>query len=197
MKKRVATLLLLGALAGCGAMPMSGPAEPGEPHSLSGMSGTWYEIARFPNRAQDGRNPCEGATIRYSPQLDGTLQVTTACLDPRDGREVTAQDVARPVPAGEARLTLNWPVAGEYQVVAHDRSYRWMVIGSAQRDMLWLLARRQVLAAGPYTEAVARAREAGFDILRLRPTPQLPSEIGRRRGPEPALSREAAGRTPG
>jgi apolipoprotein D and lipocalin family protein len=48
------------------------------------------------------------------------------------------------------------------------------VVGSPNRDYLWILARTPALEAADYAAALATASASGFDVDRLVPTRQGP-----------------------
>lgn len=145
---------------------------------LDRYAGTWYEIARFPNRFQD---QCVGdVTATYRRRDDGRLDVINKC------RTATGTDdahgVARVVKgSANAKLKVRFAprflsflpfVWGDYWVLGLDESYRWAVVGAPSRDYLWILARGPSLAPAELDRAMAVARANGFDVARLRPTPQ-------------------------
>ena len=60
---------------------------------LNRYTGTWYEIASYPQRFQEG---CTGTTATYTLQEDGTISVLNRCRrDSLEGPEVTANGRAR------------------------------------------------------------------------------------------------------
>jgi apolipoprotein D and lipocalin family protein len=166
--------LLLGA---CAATPPRPAPQTVAAVDLQRYAGTWYEIARFPNSFQDGRGRrCVATTAEYALRPDGQVGVTNRCLDAGDGnRETVATGTAYAVTgSGNARLRVSffWPFYGDYWVIGLDPGYRWAVVGSPDRDFLWVLSRRPELSAGDYAQAVGIAAAQGFDVGRLQPTPQ-------------------------
>jgi apolipoprotein D and lipocalin family protein len=57
-------------------------------------------------------------------------------------------------------------------VIGLAPDYSWAVVGSPDRDYLWILARTPTLDAGALTSAKDAARTNGFDVERLVLTPQ-------------------------
>ena len=142
-------------------------------------SGTWYEIARYPNRFQ---SQCAGdVTAQYSPRDDGTIEVINACrradgtLDRALGTArvadpaTNAQLEVRFAPAALAWLPLVW---GDYYVIALAPDYRYALVGAPSRDYLWVLSRTPALAEADYAQLAEAARRAGFDPARLQRTNQ-------------------------
>jgi len=174
---RPALALILPALllGGCSTAPAPPPPATVAQLDLGRYAGTWYEIARFPNPFQDGSRRCVAVTATYAPRPDGTVGVANRCTDLADGgRESIAEGSARPVAPGSAKLRASfaWPFFGDYWVIGLDPAYRWAVVGTPERDNLWILSRTPVMPAGAYSEALAIARREGFDTRRLVPTPQ-------------------------
>jgi apolipoprotein D and lipocalin family protein len=168
--RRLALLLplLLGACAQEGA-PMRTVAAV----DLGRYSGTWHEIARYPNRFEDGSGlDCAEVTATYTPQPDGRLGVVNRCLNAADGnRPREARGSAYAVAgSNNARLRVSffWPFYGDYWVIGLDPDYRWAVVGEPGRDYLWVLARRPGLAPAEWEAALAAARAQGYDTARLK-----------------------------
>ncbi|MGE3277493.1 MAG: lipocalin family protein [Vicinamibacterales bacterium] len=146
---------------------------------LERYAGTWYEIARFPNRFQD---QCAGdVTATYAPRPDGRLDVINRCRTTA-GETDEARGVARVVKGSQnAKLEVRFApgflsflpfVWGDYWVLGLDEEYRWAVVGSPDRDYLWVLARTPSVDEAIFDGAVDVARREGFDVSRLERTPQ-------------------------
>lgn len=144
--------------------------------------GRWFEIARFPNRFQRG---CAGdVTASYTRRADGRIDVVNRCRA-GDGRVTEASGIARVVdPRTSAKLKVRFAPAwlsflpwvwGDYWIVGLAQDYSWAVVGSPNRDYLWILARTPALEATDYAAALATARASGFDVDRLVPTSQGPT----------------------
>ena len=85
--------------------------------------------------------------------------------------------MATPVPgSNNARLRVSffWPVHGDYWVLGLDPDYRWAVVGSPSRRVLWILSRSTEMAPADYEQAVAIAAREGFAVQNLQRTAQSP-----------------------
>jgi len=167
-------LLAVLALGACATTPARPPVATVPQVDLARYAGTWFEIARIPNSFQDSARGCTHTTATYTARPDGSIGVVNRCRG-TDGTARVAEGHANVVPdSGNAKLrvTFFWPFYGDYWVIGLDPSYRWAVVGAPGRDYLWVLARRPELAPGDYAEAVITAAGQGFEISRLRPTPQ-------------------------
>lgn len=172
MKKLLLPLMLaLGACAPAGPPVQTVPAV-----DLARYQGVWHEVARYPNRFEDGRGlDCVAVTATYSPRPDGTLGVLNQCRNAADGGALKqAHGSAYAVEgSGNARLRVSffWPFYGDYWVIGLDPDYRWAVVGDPGRDYLWVLSRTPELTAADWAAAEAAARAQGFDPARLKRVP--------------------------
>jgi apolipoprotein D and lipocalin family protein len=174
--RRLCAAAWLLALAACTTPPEGPvPATVGSV-DIQRYAGTWYEIARYENRFQDGSGRrCEATTATYTPSPDGTVAVVNRCRDDgANGLPRVAEGWARPANAenSKLRVTFFWPFFGDYWVIGLDPDYRWAVVGSPGRDYLWILSRTPVLEQPDYGRALDAARSQGFDVMRLRVTDQ-------------------------
>ncbi len=135
--------------------------------------GTWYEIASFPQRFQEG---CTATTATYSRRGDGEIDVVNRCRKGTpEGPEDSATGRARVVDAtsnAKLEVTFFWPFWGDYWVIGLGDDYDYAVVGSPSRDYLWILAREPVMAPDRYDAIVAEVKAQGFEVERLRRTVQ-------------------------
>jgi len=140
-------------------------------------AGTWYEIAKYPNRFQ---RQCLADTVAsYAVRDDGDVAVVNRCRT-QDGVD-EASGVARRVdgrtdrlevsflPAALRWLPLGW---GAYWIIELAPDYRYAVVGEPGREYLWVLARSRALAAEDRRAIEARLPEHGYDPARLVDSPQ-------------------------
>jgi len=156
----------------------SGPVRTVPLVDLARYAGDWFEIARFPNRFQ---RQCVGdVRASYDRRPDGLVDVVNRCRT-ADG-ETEARGVARLVdertmaklkvrfaPAWLSWLPVVW---GDYWIIGLAEDYSWAVVGSPDREYLWLLARTPQLNEKSTAAARQAARANGFDVERLVPTMQ-------------------------
>jgi apolipoprotein D and lipocalin family protein len=137
--------------------------------------GTWYEIASYPHRFQQG---CVASRAVYTLQDDGQIAVRNECRqETLDGPLKSVEGKARVVdPGSNARLevTFFWPFWGAYWIIDLDPDYRWAVVGHPSRNYLWILSRTRTLDASLYQQIVARLPARGYDPARLNRTLQPP-----------------------
>jgi len=137
---------------------------------LNRYLGEWHEVARFPNRFQ--KSCVSEVVATYSKRDDGRLRVVNRCKT-ADGGTKDAEGVARVVDtATNARLKVRFAPAalsflpfvwGDYWIIGLADDYSWAVVGSPDREYLWILARSPQPDARSYEAALAAARAQGFD----------------------------------
>jgi apolipoprotein D and lipocalin family protein len=141
--------------------------------------GDWFEIARYPNRFQ---RSCLGGLgdvrATYARRPDGRLDVINRCRTADGWTE--ARGVARVVDERTfARLQVRFAPAwlsfvpyvwGDYWIIGLADDYSWAVVGSPDRNYLWILARSPQLDDQRLAAARAVVRANGFDLDRLQQT---------------------------
>lgn len=134
--------------------------------------GTWYEIASFPQRFQKG---CTATTAKYSLRDDGDIRVENSCRkDSLDGELTSIEGKAFATDATNAKLKVQffWPFRGDYWILELGDDYEYAVVGSPDRDSLWILSRTRQMDDAQYTDIFERLRTRGWDVARLQKTPQ-------------------------
>ena len=135
--------------------------------------GGWYEIASIPAWFQRG---CTGTTAEYSLRDDGKIRVVNTCFDGTlDGRKKVAEGRAKGVPdsnGSKLKVSFFGPFWGDYWVLGLDEDYQWALVGSPDRDYLWILSRTPELPPDVYANTIGIATARGFDVTALRATPQ-------------------------
>lgn len=157
-----------------GAPLMRAPLQAVAPVDLKRYAGLWYEQARLPNRFE--KECAVQVTANYTPQPDGTVQVHNRCVR-TSGQidEVTgsARVVTVPGQPGAGRLKvrfapewLSWlpMVWGDYWILKLDRDYQVALVGSPDRDYLWVLSRVPQLDETTLKAELDHARTLGFDV---------------------------------
>ena len=166
-----------GAGPADGAPLMRAPLQVVAPVDLTRYAGLWYEQARLPNRFE--KDCAAPVTAHYTPMPDGTVQVRNSCTL-ADGRIEEAEGVARVVPVagqpGAGRLKvrfapswLGWlPFAwGDYWILKLDREYQVALVGTPDREYLWLLSRAPQLDEATISAELEYARTLGFAVDRV------------------------------
>ena len=150
---------------GAGCAQESGTVQTVDTVDLTRYAGDWFEIARFPNRFQD---ECAGdVRATYAARPDGRLDVVNRCRDQRGGT-MEARGVARVVDAEtRAKLEVRFAPAWLSWLPMVWGDYSWAVVGSPDREYLWILARMPALDWERHSLALATASANGYDVSRL------------------------------
>ncbi len=157
-----------------GAPLMRAPLQVVAPVDLKRYAGMWHEQARLPNRFQ---KKCTGpVTANYTPLEDGSVEVRNRCVL-ADGNFEESIGSARVVPVagqpGAGRLQvrfapewLSWlPIVwGDYWILKLDRDYQVALVGTPNREYLWVLSRAPRLDAATLDAELEYARTLGFDV---------------------------------
>jgi apolipoprotein D and lipocalin family protein len=157
-----------------GAPLMRAPLQVVAPVDLKRYAGLWHEQARLPNRFQ---KQCTGpVTADYTPLADGTVEVRNRCIL-EDGSFEEATGAARVVPVAgqpgagrlEVRFAPEWlgwlpAVWGDYWILKLDRDYQVALVGTPNRQYLWVLSRAPRLDDDLLQAELDYARTLGFDV---------------------------------
>jgi apolipoprotein D and lipocalin family protein len=172
--RRLAVFSLAALLLGCTTSHAPLPTVAGV--DLDRYYGTWYEIARLPNRFQ---SMC-ASDVQAIYRPDGErLSVLNQCRNEK-GELEQARGIAKVVAGSQgARLRVSFfrPFYGDYQVLALDPDYRWVLVGEPSRQYAWILARSPRLDPVIRETLLTRADALGFDrraFMLTRHTPSSP-----------------------
>jgi apolipoprotein D and lipocalin family protein len=135
--------------------------------------GTWFEIARFPQRFEKG---LVGVTANYTLLPNGNVRVlNTGHKQNLDGKLKTAKGKAKVVDAStnaKLKVSFFWPFAGDYWILELGKDYEYAVVGDESRKYLWILSRTPQMDEAAYNGLLERAKDKGFDISKLEKVPQ-------------------------
>ena len=141
---------------------------------LARFSGRWFLVGELPAPLQ--AQPLQPPELGLLPRDDGQFDLLQRRIDAGGTHGSEARVKAVPGSQG-ARLRLShWPEALQFlpwawieRAVLHvDEAYDEALIGSPDRDSLWLLSRRPALAPERRQALVQIAHERGFAIDKLR-----------------------------
>ncbi|MFZ5906380.1 MAG: lipocalin family protein [Nitrospirota bacterium] len=183
--KRIALLFascaagMLMLACGAGTKKSHPPLEVVPYVDLRQYTGTWYEIARFPHRFQEG---CVATTATYTLGEDGKISVLNQCREGSlDGKLKSAQGTARVVEKttnAKLKVSFFWPFSGHYWIIGLGDQYEYAVVGHPDRTYLWILSRSPEMEEGVYTRILKRLDAQGYDTGKLMKTLQAVSNPG-------------------
>jgi apolipoprotein D and lipocalin family protein len=168
---------LLGSLAmllltGCSTM--STPPLRTVPHvDLDRYLGRWYVIANIPYFLEKGK---VASYDTYAKRPDGKLDnIFTFRKGGFDAPETSWHGTAwvtNPTSNAEWKVRFLWPLSTTYLVLELDPDYRWAVVGTPGRDLLWILARDRSLPAADYERILRLIEAQGYDRGKIALVPQ-------------------------
>lgn len=169
--------------------PLAAPAQTASPSAplqtierldVGRYLGTWYEIAKYPNRFQ--RQCVADTQALYRQREDGQLDVVNRCRQ-SNGEMTEAVGRARQVGAADspklevrfAPAWLSWlpMVWGNYWVIDLDPAYQLVAVSEPSREYLWVLSRTPTVDAAAYQALLGRLQAQGFDLAKLEKTAQV------------------------
>jgi len=135
---------------------------------LKRYTGTWYEIAKIPNRFQ--KQCARNTTAAYSLNDDGTIKVINQCVKD-DGTIDKAVGKARVVDTTtNAKLEVSFVSIfgfhlfwGDYWIIGLDDDYQYAVVGSPTRKYGWILCREKQMSEDMYNEVKQILLSQGYD----------------------------------
>ena len=169
---RICLLLCLAFFVGCQSSLPSDPPEVVESVDLERYAGLWYEVARLPVSFQRAG---ETATAHYTVNAKGTIDLVNTAIAP-DGSTRSATGTAIPVPGSNntklkvtidnffAKLFGRPPDFGNYWVLKLEDDYSLALVGSPNRQTLWLLARSPEISEAQLEKYLSAARAQGYPV---------------------------------
>lgn len=166
------------------ATPVAPAQPPGPLTTIAALDvprymGTWFEIAKYPNRFQ--KMCLSDTSAEYKPLPAGTVQVTNRCRKENGAIEDAIGEARQIGPATSPKLEVRFAPAwlsllpfvwGDYWVIDLDADYQLAAVSEPKREYLWVLSRTPTVSAEAYQALLARLQAQGFDTNRLERTRQ-------------------------
>ncbi|GAA4848405.1 lipocalin family protein [Algivirga pacifica] len=169
MKNYIKTILLiaLGSLV-LTACKDAQPLKTVGTLDIEKYTGKWYEIARFPNRFEKGLK-CVTAT--YTLKENGKIEVLNQGVKIDNPSKIEQSKGSAWIPdatyPGQLKVSFFWPFAGDYYVIELGDTYQYSLVGSPDRDYLWILSRTPSLPENTIQQLKQIAEDNGFDPSQL------------------------------
>lgn len=171
---RVLPVLLCLFGAACAAHMALPPPETVPWVDLTRYQGTWYEIARLPMWFQRG---CITSMATYGLVESGKISVLNECVTDRGERKTASgyasvfdtQSNAKLEVVFDTWLSRLFPslVKGKYWIFFLDPDYQTAIVGTPDREYLWILSRTPTMDEEQYRHLVDWCRALGFDTEQL------------------------------
>lgn len=132
--------------------------------------GLWYEIDKF---QQNFEKSCSHATAMYNLKTDGNISVENVCYNENWVPIRKINGTARQIDNNKFNVSFegiptkynNYHEAN-YIILATDY-INYSVVGSENKNSLWILSRRKYLDIQIYKDIVNLCKELGYDISKL------------------------------
>lgn len=171
---------LLSLLSACSTQTAYLPTQ--DDLNLGDYAGVWYEQALLPNRFQ--KECVSDVSAKYTPLDSEQLRVRNQCQK-ADGTVSVAEGIGRlngaitPLNPAilEVRFAPNWlsflpMVWGDYWIIKTVGNYQYSLVGSPDREYLWVLSRDRKADMVVVNELLEYAGTLGFDIDKVEYTKQ-------------------------
>lgn len=140
--------------------------------------GTWYEIARLPMRHEP--EDYTDISAHYSLKADGKVRVQNRALDGSGELQESIGEASLADEGDSSKLEvsflpegLRWIpfTKGDYWILRVEPDYSVALVGSPDREYLWLLARQPALGPAKRQDYLETARVQGYSLEKLIDTP--------------------------
>ena len=139
------------------------------------LTGSWYEIARLPNKAEK-RCVADAVELIARWSKPGSLQWVDSCTVQKDytssrtsyahsiPKRKTQQQV---VGDGRYKVYTIWPFSRKYDVLGIATDSTWLLIGTPNRKNLWIYSRNATMAPEVYALVRQLAASQGYPVQKL------------------------------
>lgn len=143
MLKVIIGFFMAFLLVGCGAKDPY--LQTVKKVDMEKYKGTWYEIARFEHFFEKG---CKNVTATYELKDNGKIKVINRCTDIGDGEKKEAIGEAYALDGTNTKLKVSFfkPFYGDYWIIDLDDAYTYALVGSPNREYLWILSRTKTIS---------------------------------------------------
>lgn len=179
MKLRYKIALASGIFAaafstGCQSLPEN-PPQTVQSVDLERYAGLWFELARLPVSFQGSD---ELALAEYELNDEGTIDLVNTAFPP-DGSKRSVTGTAVPVEGSDnaklkvsidnffAQLFGSPPEYGNYWILKLEPDYSIALVGSPDRDTLWLLSKMPEISQAKFDRYIDYAEQIGYDTSDL------------------------------
>ncbi|MDD4330643.1 MAG: lipocalin family protein [Aliarcobacter sp.] len=160
------TLILSTILVFVACSSKNQPLQTVEKVDLNKYLGTWYEIARYEHFFE---KDCKNVTANYSMMDEDTIKVINRCtkIQTNEKKEALGRAYATDVTNSKLKVSFFRPFYGDYWVLILDKNYDYVVVGTPNREYLWILARTSTLNEKIKNEILQKLPTLGFDTSKL------------------------------
>ncbi len=174
-RARVMLLLLAGLLlAACGTLASALPPIPPVAHvDLSRYMGRWYVIAAIPTAIErDDYDPVETYRREHNGSICTVFRFRRGGFASRLRTVHSTATVVAHTGNAEWHVHLFWFLRLQYIVAWLAPNYSRVIVARDARDYVWLMARTPHISRHDYAAMVARVAAMGYNVSKLRKSPQ-------------------------
>jgi apolipoprotein D and lipocalin family protein len=162
-------VLMLGAAIGAAAQAVTSLPSV----DLNRFAGSWYEIARLPDKREKGCLADVVDLIALADKKDH-LQLVSSCEAKNNYTNVANADIKAEKNSGGGKLkaTYLWPFSEKEWILALGPDYEWVLLGNPNHKDLRVLSRTRSLTPDVLSEIKQKAASEGFATDKLAMTLQ-------------------------
>ena len=133
--------------------------------SIRQYMGTWYEVARLPNRFERGMTQ---VSAEYTLLPSGEVKVINRGIKNDTRKSITGIARSRKgMPPAELEVSFFKPFFSSYRIIKLGPDYRYSIVQGSSRQLLWVLARNKKLSPEDCAEIRAFLKKHGFPLDKL------------------------------
>ena len=127
---------------------------------LSRYTGTWYEIASYPQFFERG---CTNVKATYTAK-QGYIEVFNQSIKNHKPNNIKGKAFVVSN-TGNAKLKVQffWPFRGNYWIIGMAEDYSWALVSDPKRSTLWILSRAPKMDGKLYNSLIDKLVLKGFD----------------------------------
>ena len=157
--------VLITGFSACSTIPEGVVAV--KPFNSERYLGKWYEIARIDFKFEKDLN---NTTAEYSLNKNGTIKVDNQGYNTKKGK--WQQAIGKAKFAGESnvgmlKVSFFGPFYAGYNVIAIDADYKYVLVGGANFDYLWILSREKTIPEDVKANYLEIAKKFGYNTSKL------------------------------
>jgi apolipoprotein D and lipocalin family protein len=167
------TLLAITLLMMTGCTASLPPLKTIDNVDIKRFMGPWYVIASIPTFIEtESYNGLETYTLNPDGTIDTVFTFRKGGFDGPLKRYNPRGFIVDTVNNSTWGMQFIWPIKAEYLITHLNEDYSQTVIGRNKRDYVWIMARTPQIPEMDYQRLVKDLEGQGYDIVKLRKTPQ-------------------------